>query len=1492
MKVRQLIAGVLTAAILLTLVLPSAGTVFAASTESAEVFNKEGLWLTEIYQNDVDRSKKNNNRDKNGYEEIPLYTSTTDLMEFIEVTSTHEADIKLNDLYDVYYGDQKLDITTMDGSGDITLTKGQAVVLWNVRTDVKSAIPTEEEFRAQMRIPESALLLKAVCGVNWAADGATFSIKAKDGTLVSTFTATTAVDTQDGFSVELKIPNIGPEMEVYRELTLPSGGYVYSAQLNGLVQAKVPEADYAKGVYLTEIRPNDVSRAGEYGISDDFMECFEIVNTTDKEVDLNKDYQLIYAVKEGARKPIPVYYYAENVESMSAEGCVIPAGKAAVIWCYRINTLSGYTRFPTEADFRAAYSIPEDVPVYLFTNQNGMNNTTRGVEIYQKQADGSRTLVSCYSYVGATDCKDNTSAQLMVNPEGPAMQLYTGNAATTMGTVDAAQLAYVKDDGSALTLQLNDTVPESVMQGEELRVNFSYDVTGALPRTGITTYYRFDGTGKWYSSTEAKRRVPNLYEVLIPADELFSHDYVDFYVSADNRYRSTLSPIYRVAITKLNDIAGIRTNISDKEEVSGTISVTANDGGDNLKDEIYLDGEKLTTSPMLEDGAYFTFHADGRDSYFKNAVTTTENEWIAAIGKWQYTILDGQAIHVDNRYFTYHGETDSYDITLRVWAGTYGATVDEYLLPTANREDFKVTQLALRLINGKIYYPTKIGPDDPATSAKTNLSTDYDAIHSIGDSAGWCPYMDVSFSVPASEVTAVGTQVDTKTLADGEHTLLVTNGESRQSVGFIVDNKAPELDLGFADGSNLSGMISLDPQVKENGTLKKFSVTLDGKEIETPYQATAYALGKGEHIVAAYAEDMAGNVTTKTAVFTVSDTSITLSDASAADITDSGAKLYLSLQSGSAATATFYQVKEIANIQTNTAAGILPYIQYTVEVGEVNPDRQILVDWDGTASSSDNTHASALFVQNTVSGNWDKLAAADETGAIPIVSFPAENHVKDGKATIIVQCTADSALPELDAVTDGKKDTGSNWDGASVPEDYDFCFAWETDTQYYAEEWQHHFLNMNQWIVDNAERMKIKYTIHTGDIVDDYDMLYEWENADQAMGIFDEVGMPYGVLGGNHDVAAGLGQYENYYTYFGEDRFRCQPTYGGSYKNNTGHYDLISEKGQDFIIVYMSWNIYQEEIDWMNAVLQQYSDRKAILCFHTYTRVKYSGDSLLDYFGELVQKEVVAKNPNVFAVLNGHYHGSSYETAMFDDNGDGVNDRTVYQICTDYQSGFEGGNEYMKFLYFDLDNDKIYVNSYSPCLDDFNFYDNEQVEVLNREGASAIGVDKMLLDVEFHTDEQTILENSFHAYLCDGEELGTAQLDPAAGTASLAWNGLDAQTEYAWYAVVSNGDGDGLNTGVYRFTTDKKADVAPNPDDGGDTPKPGDGEDTPKPGDGEDTPKPDDGEKPDTGSTGTGDSPSTPQTGDTGIMVPFVLAVISAAGLCVMAFLGKKSRHS
>lgn len=307
----------------------------------------------------------------------------------------------------------------------------------------------------------------------------------------------------------------------------------------------------------------------------------------------------------------------------------------------------------------------------------------------------------------------------------------------------------------------------------------------------------------------------------------------------------------------------------------------------------------------------------------------------------------------------------------------------------------------------------------------------------------------------------------------------------------------------------------------------------------------------------------------------------------------------------------------------------------------------------------------------------------------------------------------------------------SVWNGER-PETYDFCFAWETDTQYFSRSAPRKYLEMNQWLVENAADWKVEYVIHTGDLINDYDMIYEWEVANEAMRYLDEAKLPNGVLAGNHDVGKDLLTYDNYHLYFGKERYENNPWYGGDYDNNTGHYDLISAGGIDFIFVYMSWDVQEQGmIDWMNQVLAEHSDRQAILCFHSYTNVVYDeeNETMLNEVGRKVQEQVVSKNPNVFLVLSGHYHGSTYETTAFDDDGNGTAERVVYQICTDYQIYADSGEGHIKFLYFKLDEGKIYMNSYSPLIDDFNVYDDGTFSELNAPGYGGMDTDKMVLDL-------------------------------------------------------------------------------------------------------------------------------------------------------------------
>ncbi|CDZ24853.1 YvnB [[Clostridium] cellulosi] len=271
-------------------------------------------------------------------------------------------------------------------------------------------------------------------------------------------------------------------------------------------------------------------------------------------------------------------------------------------------------------------------------------------------------------------------------------------------------------------------------------------------------------------------------------------------------------------------------------------------------------------------------------------------------------------------------------------------------------------------------------------------------------------------------------------------------------------------------------------------------------------------------------------------------------------------------------------------------------------------------------------------------------------------------------------------------------------------EDRSFSFAWLTDTQYYTSKYPDLYKLTVQYILDNRESRNTKYVIHTGDIVDNSKKEYQWINADNCLSLLDNAKMPYGVLAGNHDVNHDKKDYSEYDRYFGEKRFCSNIWYGGSYKNNKGHYDLISAGRNDFIIVYMGWGISKAEFDWMNQVLAEHKDKTAILCFHNYL----NNTGRRDFVGEEIFNNVVKRNKNVIMTLNGHYHGAARKEDKIDDDGDGVYDRTVYQILSDYQEGPMGGGGYIRYITFDTKANKVSISTYSPYFNDYNFFNNNE----------------------------------------------------------------------------------------------------------------------------------------------------------------------------------------
>src|SRR3546814_16178201 len=117
----------------------------------------------------------------------------------------------------------------------------------------------------------------------------------------------------------------------------------------------------------------------------------------------------------------------------------------------------------------------------------------------------------------------------------------------------------------------------------------------------------------------------------------------------------------------------------------------------------------------------------------------------------------------------------------------------------------------------------------------------------------------------------------------------------------------------------------------------------------------------------------------------------------------------------------------------------------------------------------------------------------------------------------------------------------------------------------------------------------------------------------------------------------------------------------------------------------------------MNEVIRKYPERKVLISLHEFMLTTGG----LGPIPQQVMDEVVATNPNVFAVTSGHYHDAFTRLDEFDDDKDGVADRTVTSLLFDYQGLPEGGLGYLRMLHFDTHGERLIVRNFSHTLNDF-----------------------------------------------------------------------------------------------------------------------------------------------------------------------------------------------
>ncbi|AMP00190.1 concanavalin A-like lectin/glucanases superfamily protein [Collimonas arenae] len=291
------------------------------------------------------------------------------------------------------------------------------------------------------------------------------------------------------------------------------------------------------------------------------------------------------------------------------------------------------------------------------------------------------------------------------------------------------------------------------------------------------------------------------------------------------------------------------------------------------------------------------------------------------------------------------------------------------------------------------------------------------------------------------------------------------------------------------------------------------------------------------------------------------------------------------------------------------------------------------------------------------------------------------------------------------------------------------------------------FKTQTQWIAAHGADLKIPFTIHLGDVVDqswyytaegsspwtsstnlvangqlNSDQINkEWELASQAMQVLEVAECPYSICAGNHDVGAighdmqwgpdwGIGVtgfnnddgyqdggnhrsgiFQPYLQVFPTERAKQQATFGGRHSSGFHEYHVFTAEGNKFLVLSLSWRASDDALAWANQVIASNSTIPVILVNHQLMGIGSDGTTAADTaYSNYLWEKLIKNNDQIFMAVSGHYHGSCTKIKQ---NAFG-ND--VILMVVDYQMAYMGGNGLMRLYDFDLTNNKITASSFSP----------------------------------------------------------------------------------------------------------------------------------------------------------------------------------------------------
>ena len=253
----------------------------------------------------------------------------------------------------------------------------------------------------------------------------------------------------------------------------------------------------------------------------------------------------------------------------------------------------------------------------------------------------------------------------------------------------------------------------------------------------------------------------------------------------------------------------------------------------------------------------------------------------------------------------------------------------------------------------------------------------------------------------------------------------------------------------------------------------------------------------------------------------------------------------------------------------------------------------------------------------------------------------------------------------------------------------DFSIAAISDlhyAHYYHGQQQDIYYDSMKWIVQNAEKEKIKMAVQLGDATNG-NRLSEWQTVRKGYDILKDGGVAYTGIIGNHDYGNGKNPLAfNTYLPFAEET-ALNPYYGGAMKKDhiENAYYLFEVNGVKYMILNLECYPESSTLSWADSVVKEHSDYNVILFTHSYLEVRdgkigytHETEALAAGFtGESVWEGLVKTNSNIIMTVSAHNFNSG-KLALYTNTNDAG--KTVYQYLVPDPQDYEATYGAMGFV--------------------------------------------------------------------------------------------------------------------------------------------------------------------------------------------------------------------